>query len=50
MLEGAQVGRVFDIERMEVFSRHRFMAVECSPECLVASELKKDWSDTAVAS
>jgi uncharacterized protein (DUF305 family) len=40
VLEGAQAGRAFDIEFMEVFSRHHFMAVQRSAECLVAAELR----------
>jgi uncharacterized protein (DUF305 family) len=40
VLEKAPAGRMFDINFMEVLSRHHFIAVQDSAECLVASDLK----------
>jgi uncharacterized protein (DUF305 family) len=39
-LEEADAGKAFDIEFMEIFSRHHFMIVQASTACLVASELR----------
>jgi uncharacterized protein (DUF305 family) len=39
-LEKAEAGKAFDVEFMEIFSRHHFMIVQASTECLVASELR----------
>jgi uncharacterized protein (DUF305 family) len=39
-LEEAEPGKEFDIEFMEIFSRHHFMIIQASTECLVASELR----------
>jgi uncharacterized protein (DUF305 family) len=39
-LEGTEAGKAFDIEFMEIFSRHHFMIVQASTACLVASELR----------
>jgi hypothetical protein len=35
-----EAGKAFDTEFMEIFSRHHFMTVQASTECLVASELR----------
>jgi uncharacterized protein (DUF305 family) len=40
LLEEAAAGKDFDIEFMEIFSRHHFMIVQAATECLVASELR----------
>jgi uncharacterized protein (DUF305 family) len=39
-LEEAEPGKAFDIEFMEIFSRHHFMIVQAATACLVASELR----------
>jgi uncharacterized protein (DUF305 family) len=39
-LEGTEAGKAFDIEFMQIFSRHHFMIVQASTACLVASELR----------
>jgi uncharacterized protein (DUF305 family) len=39
-LEEADAGKAFDVEFMEMFSRHHFMIIQASAECLVASELR----------
>jgi uncharacterized protein (DUF305 family) len=39
-LEAATPGEAFDIEFMEIFSRHHFMIVQAATACLVASELR----------
>jgi uncharacterized protein (DUF305 family) len=39
LLEGIQAGSPFDIEFMEIFSRHHYDAATRSVQCLVASEL-----------
>jgi uncharacterized protein (DUF305 family) len=39
-LEEAEAGKAFDIEVMEIFSRHHFTIVQPTTECLVASELR----------
>jgi uncharacterized protein (DUF305 family) len=40
LLEQTPVGEPFDIQFMEIFSRHHFTATQRSTECLVASELE----------
>lgn len=42
ILERAAAGREFDIEFMEVLSRHHFIIARRSLECLVSSELRHD--------
>lgn len=42
ILEQAVPGREFDIEFMEILSRHHFIIARRSLECLVASELRHD--------
>jgi uncharacterized protein (DUF305 family) len=39
-LEAAEAGKAFDIEFMEIFSRHHFTIVQAAAACLVASELR----------
>jgi uncharacterized protein (DUF305 family) len=39
-LEKTEAGKAFDVEFMEIFSRHHFMIVQASTACLVASELR----------
>ena len=39
-LEGTEAGKAFDVEFMEIFSRHHFMIVQAATACLVASELR----------
>jgi uncharacterized protein (DUF305 family) len=39
-LEAAPAGEVFDIEFMEIFSRHHYTAARRSLDCLVASEIR----------
>jgi uncharacterized protein (DUF305 family) len=39
-LEGTEAGKEFDVEFMEIFSRHHFMIVQASTACLAASELR----------